>query len=158
MFCLYSCRRPISDRFDSNDSIVIHLFNHKGPKLESLPVSSSPKNKVNNDPKTTTHPPASNPSSSSRNTMPMKPLPKTRNAPVGHSKELGDNDATARTGSKACSSILVVENHWAQRINNPKESWVNLFSLRLSNRPNSKTKKNFCHMKWTEGHIHCHTR
>ena len=43
---------------------------------------------------------------SSRKTMPMKPLPRTRKAPVGQSNEDGDKEATARTGSKACSSIL----------------------------------------------------
>ena len=38
--------------------------------------------------------------------MPMKPLPSTRSAPDGQSREEGDKEATARTGSKAFSSIL----------------------------------------------------
>ena len=59
--------------------------------------------------------------------MPMKPLPKTRKAPVGHSKEEGDNDATARTGSKACSSILKIHSLLkmiALNIIYPFETWL----------------------------------
>mmetsp|Transcript_53823 Transcript_53823/g.125479 ORF Transcript_53823/g.125479 Transcript_53823/m.125479 type:complete len:268 (+) Transcript_53823:427-1230(+) len=48
---------------------------------------------------------ATSPVSSSRKTVPMNPLPSTRRAPVGQRIDDGASAATARTGSKQCSSI-----------------------------------------------------